>query len=104
MKNVIEDNFFCYSCDDLDKIETHLYGYVIKDGKSYKNCKVDENMVFEDAIGAYIHVKRTQDSILFLADSLCSIPIYYFVQGEYWALSNSFWMLCDEVIRNIRYH
>lgn len=99
MKNVIEDNFFCYSCNDLDKIENHLYGYAIKDGKSYKNCKVDENIVFEDTIGVYIHVKRTGDSILFFADSLCSIPIYYFVREGYWALSNSFWMLCDEVIR-----
>lgn len=102
MGNWLDDNFFCYSSEKYTDIRSHIYGFAIKEGMSYKNCEIPDGMDLGGAVGAYVQVSREKDGTLIRSDAIGSVPVYYFENGGDWAVSNSFWLLCDEVSKNHR--
>lgn len=94
----LEDNFFLYTSENIPSIQSHLFGFALIGNKFYKNCDLNmESVDFSKASGAFIAIIKKGEEILIVQDAMGSYYIYFFRKDKYWAISNSFWMICDEV-------
>lgn len=51
----------------------------------------------ECAVGSYIYIDVEANKMQFFTDASGDITIYYYCDKKYWAVSNSFWMLQEDV-------
>lgn len=87
----IQDSFFLISSDDLENVETDLYGFIISDGKVI----VDKNKVDLDKLdgtGAYCYISRKDDEISIHQDfcGCYGLYIYEDEKSDFFVISNSF--------------
>lgn len=97
------DNFFVITSENVCQIKkSHLFGFFIAKNKCYKNCDLDntdETIIENGGHGLYIYLKKNGSDIQVFWDDTGSICLYVYEDCDYWAFSNSFWLLCDEVTR-----
>lgn len=89
MNGIITDEFFILDSENLEKVESKLYGYVITDFGvvfDYKNVSSAEL----SGNGAYVLVDVDSDNICISQDFIGSYGLYLFEEEGYFALSNSF--------------
>lgn len=94
----VEENFFLISSDNLESVNTRMYGYCISDGQIITDA-ADLNGGGYNLTpdGTYVYIQRTKDKILIRQDFVGCYGLYLFREGDYWALSNSFIYLLDHV-------
>ncbi|MBD5518941.1 MAG: hypothetical protein HDR07_10840 [Lachnospiraceae bacterium] len=94
-------SFFVITSENVCRItKSHIYGYCIVEDRCYKNCDLEnEELNIEKGYGSYIYLHKTDTEIEVSGDENGSICIYLYKNDDYWAFSNSFWMLCDEVTK-----
>lgn len=92
MNNKLNNYFFAFDSDCFDEIKSKVYGYTIC--KKSGNIKIsnDTNGVIG---GCYIMFERENDTVKIKQDDLSSQYIYYYNDGKYWAVGNSFYNLCS---------
>ena len=98
----IEDNFFVITSENVCQInKSHLFGYFITKNKCYKNCDLgnDEVITEKEGYGQYVYLRKNESDIQVSWDDAGSVCLYVYEDYDYWAFSNSFWLLCDEVTR-----
>lgn len=96
----IKKNFFIIDSNNLDSVQTKLYGFTIIDDKATEditNLEISENLENMSHLGAYIYIKREPDKIIIMQDFIGSYGLYLYKEGDYFALSNSFLLLVDYV-------
>ena len=80
----MEDNFFIIDSDNLNSVNTKLYGYVINNDKiifeNSENNELSNN-------GAYIYVHTEDDKIRITQDYIGSYGLYYYQKEDYFAIS-----------------
>ncbi len=92
-----EKNTFLISSDNCVNTKSGLYGYVIHDDVLYLDYDIELRNCSSIDIGAYVIVQCSDDHIDIIRDTMGLGQLYLFRKKNYWAISNSFWKLCDEV-------
>ena len=94
---LIEENFFIIDSNNLEKIESHLYGFIISNkgiltDNYYKLLGKYEE---PDPFGAYVMIRKISYEIRLDQDFYGSFGIYIYKNKDtdYFALSNSFLLL-----------
>lgn len=96
----MEDNFFCFDSNNLESINTKLYGYGInEDGIILDLNSNHENLT---PLGAYVFVDAQEDYINISQDYIGSFGLYYYSEENYFAISNSFLKLMEYLRDNHR--
>ena len=98
--DIINKHFFFIDSSNeiLNNVETHLYGYHVEDGQVFDGK--NENIKFpseETAYGSFVFVEKTGNKIIIQQDYIGTYGLFLFKHGNYFALSNSFIMLVDNV-------
>lgn len=97
--NVNRSFFFIDSSDEsLNSVETHLYGYCIE-GENIFDGK-NENIKFPDeetVDGSFVFVEKVGTKIKIKQDYIGTYGLFLFRDKNYFALSNSFIMLVDNI-------
>ena len=94
----VEKEFFLIDSNNLSMTQTRLYGYSIQATGIYE----EDNLTAEavkglDGRGCYIYVEVKNGKITIKQDLNGCWGIYLFRQGDYFALSNSFFRLVDHI-------
>ena len=87
-KESLEKNFFVIDSNNLDNIDTRLYGYAIHLNQIFFG--EDLNNISVDGTGAYVYVSVIDDEINIYQDINGCFGIYIFNKDGYFAISNSF--------------
>jgi len=97
MKDYISENFFFIDSNNIDNIESKLYGFCITKNDNeislYNNINKEIN-------GCYINVKKIDNDIYINTDDFSSLYIFYYIENDYFALSNSFYLLLENLKKN----
>lgn len=94
-----KDEFFIIDSNNLDKINSKLYGFCIHNTKIIQNEEITQDFNFLD-YGVFINVNVTDNEIKIYQDFNGSYGIYLFKDDNYFAISNSFWKLVEYLKSN----
>lgn len=94
----VEKEFFLIDSNNLQNVETKLYGYSVQESGIYENDNLTEDAASGlNGCGAYIYVEVKNGKINIRQDYNGSYGIYLYKNGDYFALSNSFLRLLEYV-------
>ena len=94
----VEKEFFLIDSNNLAEVKTRFYGYSIQATGIYEQDNLTEDAVKNlDGRGCYVYVEARDGQITIKQDLNGCWGIYLFRQGDYFALSNSFFRLLDHV-------
>lgn len=93
----LETTLFVVSSDNYRNIqESHLYGYCFTEKEFLRDCAIDtENAISIDSPGCFIAVIKEPEQLRIIQDGTSFFQLYMYHHDNYWAVSNSFWKLCD---------
>ena len=95
-EDLFEDKFFVIDSNDLENVETELFGYLIDRENFYTSENVPD-IVNLTGLGAYIYIDRTFDEITVNQDANGSFGIYVYKYDDVFCISNSLVKLIDYV-------
>ena len=97
----IEQFFFVISSENCYEIsQGRIYGYCIVNGKLLRDCNIDvSDNISVDTPGMFVAILKDSDTIRIIQDGVSLVQLYLYQKDSYWAVSNSFWKLCDEVTK-----
>ena len=94
-EELTKNQFFVIDSENLDKIESRLYGFALSDdGKIIKNDNLTDSAQISGC-GTFVWVKVSSSKIVIEQDFNGCYGLYLFKEGDYFALSNSFWKLVE---------
>lgn len=94
--NNIDKNFFVIDSENLDDINTELYGYAISQNQILTADDLEGN-ISVDGTGAYVYISVINDEINIYQDINGCFGIYIYNNDHYFAISNSFIMLVNHI-------
>lgn len=105
-RDFIENSFFLITSENFKDIDSFFVGYCIYKDKLYlKYNKALENIMGGDkTFGFFTYVKKQDNEIQIIRDSMGLMPLYLFQNEKNWAISNSFWKLFDYVSKKNALH
>ncbi len=87
------DKFFILSSEhDFSKVNSHLFGYAFFENKLYIDEEINK-LLTNDAPGAWVNIVVQSDKIVIQQDFNASFGLYVFRRNDYWAISNSLYLL-----------
>ena len=93
----ITDNFFYIDSNNLSTVENKLYGYCLTK-KNNTISFVDDGELLG---GTYIKiVKINNKEINIFTDDFSSLLVFYYISDNFFAISNSFYILAENLKRN----
>ena len=99
---LIDENFFIIDSNNLDKIESHMYGYSVSTKGILTNNYYKKIGHYEEPEpqGMYIMIRKIGDEIILNQDfyGMWGIYIYENKKKKYFAISNSFLLLEEYLI------
>jgi len=102
MKELIEKNFFIIDSNNLEKIQSTMYGYTISTKGILTNNYYKKQGYYEepDPQGVYVMVRKMEEEIIINQDFYGGFGLYIYKNKntEYFALSNSFLLLEEYLI------
>lgn len=94
----ITDSVFIIDNNNVNHIQSHLYGFTFVNNTAYVNCDLPENIVITNNLpGAYIAIVNDGNKLSIIQDSLSTFYIFVYKCEDYFCLSNSFYTLCEHV-------
>ena len=100
-ENHFDKQFFVITSENWEGTTSRLYGVCYLDDVIVANYEFEENDITipDSSSGCYIFVNKLTDrNAVEIKQDLCySLYIYYYINEEYWAVSNSFFKLCETV-------
>ena len=96
IESVCEKEFFILTSDNLDEMQSHLYGFCVEDNEVVTFN--DEENVKVSGVGSYVYLKRDSDNLTVYQDFIGSYGLYLYENEDFFAISNSFLRL-EEFIR-----
>lgn len=97
MENV--DNSFIITSKNCNKFENVIVGYAIYNNEIYLSWE-DSLLDVKDwnlVQGAYVALYLKEESLYVRRNNMGLIRLYYFEKDGYWAISNSFWKMCEQL-------
>lgn len=91
-EEILSNNFFIIDSNNFTSVNNQFYGYSIYDDKLITS---NENQVKLNGNGAYINIEVRDDVILIQQDFMGSYGLYYYLNNDYFAISNSFLKLVE---------
>lgn len=89
-----DDYFFLIDSDHLQDATTKLFGYAVEEAGIFENHNVDQwGQDCFHGIGTYVFIKRKQDQVVISQDFNGGMGLYIYRNGDYYAISNSFFKL-----------
>ena len=88
------DEYFIIDSDNLDSINSKLYGFAVYNGSIISDFNIQNEMNL-NGIGTYVWVKKTLNSIEIHQDFNGSYGLFVFKKDDYFAISNSFIFLVE---------
>lgn len=97
MNNSALDEFFVYDIYNIDQVKSKLYGYIINENGIFTNetMKIGDIPPDTSMDGSYIFIISNDNEVIINQDYWGSWGLYYYVNGDYWAISNSFKLLAE---------
>ena len=96
----IDEQFFVISSDNLQFVKSHIYGIAYADNEIFHNMDISKDApISEYTPGCFIFLSVSESQIEIIQDCCSTLIIYCYQNDDYWAISNSFFVLCDEVTR-----
>lgn len=94
---------FVITSDNCGKYKDTLFGYMITNDMLYTSWsdEIEMSGKYKDAKGAFVAIFHEDNILHICRDRLGLIRIYCFQKDNYWAISNSFWSLCELLIDKI---
>ena len=89
-----EDEFFIIDSNNIDSINSKLYGFAICDLEIVQN---QEEITPDSNCGVFINLKADDNEIRITQDFNGSYTLYLFKDNDYFAISNSFWKLVEHI-------
>ncbi|OUO50554.1 hypothetical protein B5F76_11440 [Desulfovibrio sp. An276] len=97
----IEDDFFLIDSNNTDHINEQIYGFAITEHGIIDRSNLNhENAKYIDGCGTYIHISISNNEIIIRQDNIGSYGIYLYTKDNYYALSNSFFLLVSHLINS----
>ena len=98
----IDEAFFVITSENIATIKSgRIYGYCIYNNKFIKDCNLTEDInITSESLGLFVAIKKVSGGFCIVQDCTSFIQLYFFQQDGYWAISNSFWCLIDEIKKN----
>ena len=90
--------FFVIDTNNLENVNTKLYGYCIEDGVVLNNA--DGLKKIPCGEGTYVYVKSDDKKIHIYQDFIGGYGLYLYRNNDYFAISNSFIRLVDYIKQN----
>lgn len=98
MEKCIENEFFILDSENIQNVESNIYGYIITNDRIiYDNETLSVNELTGN--GTYVSINVDSENIIISQDLLGSYGLYLFESENYFALSNSFVKL-EEFIKD----
>lgn len=97
MENI--DNSFIISSKNCDNFKNVIVGYAIYNNEIYLSWE-DSLLEVKDwnlVQGAYVALYLKEESLYLRRDNMGLIRLYFFEKDGYWAISNSFWKMCEQL-------
>lgn len=97
MENI--DNSFIITSKNCDNFENVIVGYAIYNNEIYLSWE-DSLLEVKDwnlVQGAYVALYLKEESLYLRRDNMGLIRLYFFERDGYWAISNSFWKMCEQL-------
>lgn len=100
---LIKKNFFFIDSENLSDVKSHLYGFCIAGNEIFNGNEsgatqaLERNTPPRASGGAFVFVKRSGNEIEISQDYAGAYGIYFFRHGDYFALSNSFLLMTDNL-------
>ncbi|MGN0093009.1 MAG: hypothetical protein ACI37V_01005 [Methanobrevibacter sp.] len=95
-----EEEFFVIDSNNLDKVKTRLYGYMLSENEIIQNENLKDDIEISSD-GLYILIQNQNNLIRIFQDYNGSMGLYYYKNDNYFAISNSFLKLV-EYLKNIK--
>ncbi len=89
-----KDEYFVIDSNNLNSINSKLYGFALFDGNVISNSNIKDDMEL-NGVGTYVHVIKTQGNIEISQDFNGSYGLFVFRKDDYFAVSNSFIYLVE---------
>lgn len=93
---ILSNEFFIIDSNNLENVESKLYGYLIDGSNFYTEENRDLNAKLT-GLGAYIFIDQTYNEIIINQDAGASFGIYVYKHDDVFCISNSFIKLVDYV-------
>ena len=101
----VSDSYYLFSSfesDSIVNIEDRIYGYIYSNGTFYSNCSLKQDFSYScDDIGAYCIIQKQNDGFQIITDNLGLGLLFYYKEGNNWAVSNSFYKLFDFLSKRV---
>ena len=95
-----KEEFFVIDSNNLYKVKTRLYGYMICENEIIQNENLKKDIEISSD-GLYILIQNQNNLIRIFQDYNGSMGLYYYRNDNYFAISNSFLKLV-EYLKNIK--
>lgn len=94
-KAFIDDNFFIITSDNYLEFDSRLYGYAIVDDCILMNATENLCSISEHCPGTYVLIIKDEEGLTIRQDYLGQFGLFVYKENNYFALSNSFYLLAD---------
>lgn len=96
------NEFFIIDSENLNNIESNLYGFFINRHGVYNKTNYNREQFFDNLVGrgCYVNIDVLQDSISIYQDFVGSYGLYLYKSETYFAVSNSFLLLVEHLNNN----
>lgn len=91
----IEDNFFIVTSENYKKMQAAFYGYVFTEEKILIRENPDNIDIDIYSPGIYVNIAIDNNTIVIKQDYYCGFGLYIYRYNDYWAVSNSLYMLIN---------
>ncbi len=93
-----EENFFIIDSENLENVETRIFGFCIQD-RAISGADTEQGAAMEQPgrCGAYTAIRRSEDQITVTQDYLGSYGLYLYRAGDKFVISNSFYYLVEHL-------
>lgn len=95
----VRDNFFFIDSNHLENVSSRLYGFCIADtaGQGIDDIMADQVFYQKTCNGCFVLVQDTERYIYISQDFIGSYGLYVFRRDDYFAVSNSFLFLLENI-------
>ena len=97
--DLLTNEFFIIDSNNLELINSRMYGYSIAENGILNNENLDNDSELT-LNGAYIYIKKDNDTVTISQDYIGSYGLYLFKKDDFFAISNSFVMIVEYLKNN----
>ena len=96
-EKLTKNQFFVIDSENLNTVKSRLYGFAVHEGEFVQNQDLKKDLNLAGGRGTFVYVKVDSNKITIEQDYNGCYGLFLFRDGDYFAISNSFWKLVEHV-------